>query len=222
MFNKSLLCVAGIAISSFVATSASADFINPQVPVWRGAADADFYGWENFTSAFGGPNVTNYAGTESGAALFNFGPGALITGTGNLYGATNPLSISIYGGLTAQVNEVILNIASIGTIINPNSVRLTISDNNGNTISINPGFMELRSDSPAPGGQGQIQTRSFRWMLPGMLFPATRFELSFASQTNNLSLDTVSADIRYVPVPGVLAILASSGLIAIRPRRRAK
>ena len=166
--------------------------------------------------------MTNYAGTESGAALFNFGPGAFITGTGNLYGASNPLSISIYGGLTAQVNEVILNIASIGTIINTNSVRLTISDNTGNSFSVNPGFMELRSDSPAPGGQGQIQTRSFRWMLPGMLFPATRFELSFASQTNNLSLDAVSADIRYVPVPGVLAILASSGLIAIRPRRRTK
>ena len=222
MFNKSLLCVAGIAISSFVAASASADFINPQVPPWRGAADADFYAWESFTSAFGGPNLTNYAGTESGAALFNFGPGALITGTGNLYGASNPLSISIYGGLTAQVNEVILNIASIGTIINMNSVRLTISDNTGNSLSVNPGFMELRSDSAAPGGQGQIQTRAFRWIIQGMPFAATRFELGFASQTNNLSLDTVSADIHYVPVPGVFAMLALSGLVGVRPRRRTR
>ena len=222
MFNKSLLCVAGIAISSFVAASASADFINPQVPVWRGSPNSDFYGWESFTSPFGGPNLTNYAGTEANAALFNFGPGAFITSTGNLYGASNPLSISIYAGLTAQVTEVILNLSTIGTIINTNSVRLDISDNNGNTISVNPAFMELRSDTAAPGGQGQIQTRAFRWMLQGLPFPATRFELGFNSQTNNISLDAVSVDIHYVPMPGVFAILASSALIATRPRRRTK
>ncbi len=222
MFNRNLICVVGIGVSSLVAASASADFINPIVPPWRGAPDADFYGWESFTSAFGGPNLTNYTGTESGAALFNFGGGALITGTGNLYGAGGPLSISIYGGLTAQVNDVILNIASIGTIINTNSVRLVISDNNGNSLSVAPGVSELRSDSAAPGGQGQIQTRAFRWLLTGMPFAATRFELDFASQTNNLSLDAVSADIHYVPVPGVFAMLAASGIVGIRPRRRTR
>ncbi|MDA0214055.1 MAG: hypothetical protein O2875_01675 [Planctomycetota bacterium] len=222
MFNVKLLCVAGLALSSFILAPASADFINPIVPPWRGSPDSDFYGWESFTSPFGGPNLTNYAGTEANAALFNFGPGAFITSTGNLYGASNPLSISIYAGLTAQVNEVILNVSTIGTIINTNSVRLDISDNNGNTISINPGFMELRSDTAAPGGQGQIQTRAFRWMLQGLPFPATRFELGFNSQTNNISLDAASVDIRYVPMPGVFAILAVSGIVGIRPRRRAR
>ena len=82
--------------------------------------------------------------------------------------------------------------------------------------------MELRSDSAAPGGQGQIQTRAFRWIVQATPLAATRFELGFASQTNNFSLDTVSADIQYVPVPGVFALLALSGFVGVRSRRRAQ
>jgi len=212
--------VVALAASSLLSASASADFINPLVPPWRGSATSDFYGWENFTSAFGGPNMTNYAGSESAAALFNYGSGAFITSTGNLYGAGGPLSVSIYAGLTAPVTEVIMNLATVGTMINLGSVKLVLGDNAGNSLTASPSFTELRSDSAAPGGQGQIQTRSFRWILQGLPFAATRFEMNFNSQGANMSLDTASVDIHYTPAPGALVVLAAAGLVGIRPRRR--
>lgn len=219
LYRKCLLVIA-TALSSLLSSSASADFVNPLVPVWRGSPTSDFYGWESFTSAFGGPNMTNYPGTESAAALFNYGSGALITGTGNLYGAGGPLSVSIYAGLTAPVTEVILNLATVGTLINLDSVKMIIADNAGNSLMESPTFTELRSDSAAPGGQGQIQTRSFRWIVQGLPFAATRFQLNFNSQGANMSLDTASVDIRYTPAPGAVVVLAVAGLMGVRPRRR--
>ncbi len=222
MTQLSWICAAGVVVgcSSLITTVATADFVNPVVPTWRGATSADFYAWESFTSAFGGPNLPNYAGTESAAALFNFGGGAFITGTGNLYGAGGPLSISIYGGLTADVSTVILNLSTIGTTVNLNSIRFSIFDNSGNSTVLAPGSSTLQSDTPAPGGQGQIQTWAMQWAITPSAFTPTRFVLDFASTTSNMSLDAVSLDMRHVPVPGAFALIALAGLTGTARRRR--
>ncbi len=215
------LFAAGVCCSSFVASTASADFVNPLVPGWRGTTASDFYGWESFTSAFGGPNLPNYTGTESAAALFNFGSGAFLTSTGNLYGAGGPLSISIYGGLTGNVSEVILNLSTIGTGVNLSSIRFSIFDNSGSSAVLAATSSELRSDTPAPGGQGQVQTWALNWTIPTQSFQSTRFVVDFASTTSNMSLDAVGLDMQYTPAPGALALIALSGVTARARRRRA-
>lgn len=220
MTNLRVSCVAALASAFSVVPFANADFVNPLVPAWRGSAQSDFYGWESFTSSFGGPNLPNYTGTESGAALFNFGPGAILTGTGNLYAASGPLFISVYGGLSADAQEVILNLATMGTLLNFSSVRLVLADNSGNSVSLGADSAELRSDAPAPGGQGQIQTNAFSWDLSDLTIDATHFTLEFSSASVNMSLDTVSMDVRYVPAPGAFALVALAGVTGWRARRR--
>ncbi len=220
MTSLNWLCAAGVGCASLITAAASADFVNPDVPTWRGTSSADFYGWESFTSAFGGPNLPNYTGTESAAALFNFGSGALITGTGNLYGAGGPLSISIFGGLTGAVSEVILNLSTVGTGVNLNSVRFSIFDNSGNSVALAPTSSELRSDAPAPGGQGQIQTWAMRWVVAPLAIGSNRFVVDFNSTTANMSLDAVSLDMHAVPAPGVAALIGIAGLIIKSLRRR--
>ncbi len=220
MTTLNWLCAAGVGCASFITAVASADFVNPDVPTWRGTSSADFYGWETFTSAFGGPNLPNYAGTESAAALFNFGGGALITGTGNLYGAGGPLSISIYGGLTGAVSEVVLNLSTVGTGVNLSSVRFSIFDNNGSSVALAPTSTELRSDTPAPGGQGQIQTWAMRWVVAPLALQSNRFVVDFGSTTVNMSLDAVALDIHAVPAPGVAALMGLAGLFTKSRRRR--
>jgi hypothetical protein len=204
-----------------VSSSALADFTNPYIPDWRGSAASEFYAWESFTSAFGGANATNYAGTESGPALFNFGMGAILTGTGNIYGGASPLSILAIGGLTHRVNTVFLNLSTLGTIVNLDTVRLTLADNAGHAWSGLFGSQVLRSDTPLPGGMGQAQTRTFKWELgpQGTEFVPTRFTVEFSSQTVNMSLDAVSLDFHYVPAPGALALLGFAGAMGSRRRR---
>ena len=198
---------------------ASADFVNAVVPEWRGAANADFYGWEIFTSAFGGPNLPNYAGTESGAALFNFGAGAIINSSGNIQANGGSLSMSLYAGAWEQVAEVIVNIATIGTVVNSDSFVLGLYNNSGGGLTVTPSAMEIRSSEAAPGGQGLIQTRTYKWIVPptGSILP--RFQLNFASMSNNITLDTLSVDVRYMPAPGVLALVGFAGMLVAKRRR---
>ncbi|MSQ91029.1 MAG: hypothetical protein EXS01_06540 [Phycisphaerales bacterium] len=219
MSYRNWLCAVGVACASLFSLSATADFINPLVPAWRGTSASDFYGWESFTSAFGGPNLPNYPGTEPGAALFNYGPGASLTTNGNIHSG-GPLSVSVYGGLTGPVQEVILNLASLGTIISSDSVQLTLADNSGNSLSVSPMWGELRSSTETGGGY--TQTRAYRWDIGWLPFAPTRFILDFASYGGNITLDAVSADLRYAPIPapGALALLAVSGLFGANGRRR--
>jgi len=217
--RKGQCAVVGIALATF-GSQAAADFVNPLIPAWRGGANADFYGWEIFNSAFGGPNLPNYAGTESGAALFNFGFGSSINSDGNIQANGGPLSLTVYAGAWEQVVEVILNVATIGTVINDNSVVLGLYNNAGGGLTVSPSAVEVRSSQTAPGGQGLIQTRAYRWIVPptGSILP--RFELNLGSVSNNIALDTLSIDIRYVPAPGAIALLAFAGTLAVCRRHR--
>ncbi len=213
--------IAATVITAVNAPVALADFTNPFVPDWRGTPASEFYAWESFTSAFGGSNDTNYAGTETGPALFNFGMGAALTSTGNIYGGQNPLSVMAIGGLTQRVNQVVLNLSTLGTLVNLESVRLTLADNAGHAYSSIYNYTILRSDVQLPGPTGQAQTRAFKWELSptGTEFVPTRFTIEFSSQTIHMSLDAVSLDFRYVPAPGALALLAFAGAFGARRRR---
>ncbi|MSR29207.1 MAG: hypothetical protein EXS03_06510 [Phycisphaerales bacterium] len=213
----------GVIIAAFASQPVLADFTNPSIPAWRGGPAAAFFAWESFTSPFGGANDPNYAGTDTGAALFNFTMGASITGAGNLFGAQSPLSVMVIGGLTNRVNEVVLNLSTLGTVINLDSVRLTLADNAGHNYTSIFHYTQLRSDVAAPSGQGQIQTRAFKWQLPagGTEFNPTRFTVDFSSQTINMALDAVSLDFHYVPAPTAVALASLAGLVGTRRRRRA-
>ena len=181
-------------------------------------------GWENFTSAYGGANLPDAPNSNNLGGLYNFGAGAVLTSTKNIYGTTGPLYISMLGGMVfagQTPSEVVLNISAAGTIINLQSVALTLMDNAGGMLRLNPSQTAIRSDEVFPMG-GRVQTIAFSWNLPPNLIAATQWQVNFSSTGANTSLDAVSLDMRFIPAPGalsVLAMLGGGGMICGRRRR---
>jgi hypothetical protein len=203
-----------------VSASAHAGLVNPLIPGWSGGANTQRAQWDSFTQPSGGANVPDLAGS-SPFSLMNFGPGAFITGSGNIYSQTGALYIMIMGGTlnnAATPTQVVMNVATAGSTLNLASVRLSLFDNSGNSMSIAPALSELRADSPTPP-QGSAQTWAFTWNTAGVPLTATGFRVEFSAGAPSMSLDAVRLDMQYAPTPGAWALLAISGLTASRRRR---
>ncbi len=210
----------GIATAACVAASASAGLVNPLIPGWAGQPQTQFASWESFTQAGGGANLPDQAGSAA-YSLMNYSSGAFITGSGNIYGAGSPLFIMIMGGTlgnSVTPKEVVMNVATAGSVLNPSSVRLWLFDNAGNFGFAAPTTSELRADAPSPP-QGSAQTWAFTWSIANPTFVATGFRLEFLASAANMSLDAVRVDMNYIPAPGAFALLAGAGLLASRRRR---
>ena len=119
------------------------------------------------------------------------GTRAFITGGGNLYSQTGALYIMIMGGTlnnAATPTQVVMNVATAGSTLNLASVRLSLFDNSGSSMSISPALSELRADSPTPP-QGAAQTWAFTWNTAGVPLTATGFRVEFSAGAPSMSLD---------------------------------
>lgn len=206
---------------SLSAGAADAGFVNPLMPDWHGATNTSFVGWESFSSASGAPNLPNFPGTAANGVLFNFGPGAIITSTGNMYGYAGPLFIAAFGSTLDYQSpiEVVLNVSTAGTLINSSSVSLTFNDNLGHSATVAPAFTEVRYDEPMPPPGGSVQNVAFGFSTSNLEFAATNWRLDFSSISANMSLDAVTLDFRNVPAPGVVAMLGIAAIAGNRRRR---
>jgi hypothetical protein len=212
----------GIATAACVAASASAGLVNPLIPGWAGTAQTTSAAWESFTQANGGANLPDQAGSAP-YSLMNFAPGATITGSGNLYGAGSALYIMIMGGTlgnAASPTELVMNVATAGSLLNTSSVRLSLFDNAGNFAQYAPSASELRADAPSPP-QGSAQTWAFTWSLPNPTFAATGFRIEFLASAQFMALDAVRIDANFTPIPapGAFMLLAGAGALVARRRR---
>lgn len=215
MSNRTLIAS---ALAFACAPAALGGIVNAYVPTWRGDANATYSGWDSFTSAYAGANAADAAGS-SVASLFNFGPGAIITGGGNIYGSGGPLLIFINGGVLAAPNsplEVVLNVGTAGTSLDLSSVTFSAITANG-LVSLAPTASSLRYDEPVPGF-GAVQTRAFTWDLSTQSIPALGYQMSFRSSEQFMSLTGVSIDMRFVPAPAA-GVLVLAGLRGGRRRR---
>ena len=212
----------GIATAACVAASASAGLVNPLIPGWAGSAQTQYAAWESFTQANGGANLPDQAGSQP-FSLMNFAPGAVISGAGNMYGAGSALYIMIMGGTlgnAASPTQLVMNVATAGSLLNTSSVKLSLFDNAGNFAQYAPSASELRADAPSPP-QGSAQTWAFTWTLPNPSFVATGFRIEFLASAANMSLDAVRIDTNFAPIPapGAFALLAGAGALVGRRRR---
>jgi hypothetical protein len=208
---------ASIAVAATTSASALAGLVNPLVAPWVGSPSAQYAQWDSFTSAFGGVNMPDTSGSRP-FSLMNFSPDAFISGAGNIYGPSSPLTIMIMGGTSAGQTpiQVILNIATLGNAIPQGGVRLSLFDNLGNALSLNPVAVEVRSDVPTPP-QGSARTVAYTWNTASMPFAATGFRIDINGAPSNMSLDAVRLDLNFVPAPGAFAIMA---VAAMGSRRR--
>lgn len=199
-----------------VATSvASADLINPLEPTWRGDANTAFSQWDSFTSADGGANAP-----EQGAGwnLYNFGPGAIIASSGNLYGAGGALNIHVYPAAAPLYNmqEAVVNMSFAGNPIDVDNVRALVGTAEDGTFVT--GVSEFRGGG---GGGFAPQTYAFTFDLSNVAFGFQSLSFFFDSAgESNSSLDAISIDVlgSAIPAPGALALFGMAGFAARRRR----
>lgn len=211
------------SVAAFVAVaSAQAGLVNPLIPAWAGSANTQSAQWDSFTQASGGPNLPDSAGS-SPFSLFNFAPGAFVTGSGNLYSINTALSIMIMGGTAgnaATPTQVVMNVSTAGSLLNSAGARLWLFDNLGNSVSVAPASVEVRADAPVPP-QGSAQTLALTWDLSGVSLVASGFRIEMQAAAPSMALDAVRLDLNYnvIPAPGALALLLVAGFTAGRRRR---
>ena len=200
--------LATIVAVTAITGMATADLANPDVPTWRGDTDAAYAGWDSFTNANGGPNAPEEG---SGFNVYNFGTGAIIAGSGNIYGAGGALDIHVYSTGELAASQAVLNISFLGNPIDTSNVRAFFLGE-----YIDPILSELRAES---GGGGFVsQTWSFTYDFSNVGEVSSSVAFFFGSgDLANSSLDAVSVDVLSVPAPGALALL---GLAGIASRRR--
>ena len=225
---RSVITAGGLAL--VMSSLANADFVVEDVPAWRGDANTAYYSWESFTSADGIMDGPNFPGNEmfpsGNALLFNFGSGATIAGSGNLYAFGGPLNIHTYGYSDTDVQDVVFNFATLGTEIDYMSAMLAWTDGeeNGESGVIMPVMdysINFYQEADFGQGMGAIVNVSWSFDLSGIDADIREVGLIWDSESFNISLDSASMDLRFaaVPAPGALAVLGLAGLAGRRRRR---
>ena len=203
------------AILSITAASA-ADLVNPDIPSWRGDSNTAYAQWDSFTSADGGPNAAEQG---SGWNLYNFGSGAIIASSGNLYGAGGALNIHVYPAAAPLfgMQEAVVNISFAGNPIDTSNVRAYVGEAGSGT------YVDASSASQVGGGGGGFApvTWAFTYDLSAVGQGFQGLSFFFGSELANSSLDAISIDVRgsAIPGPGALALLGVAGIGARRRRR---
>ena len=218
-------CVLGTFAAAMLSSTAMAGFVVEDIPAWRGAADTAYYNWETFTSADSTqPNFPNNEAFPSGSAvLFNFGSDAIITGAGNIYGYGGALNIHTYGYADSDIQEAVFNFATMGTEINYDGAMIAWTGANGEQGLISNLTESINYYEEVDFGQGPGSIVNVSWSIDLSSVDADVREIGmiWQSDTVNISLNTVSMDLRFgdIPAPGALALLGIAGLAGRRRRR---
>ena len=203
-----------ITATLLFAGSATADLVNPLVPSWAGGPGATSAQWDSFTSADGGATAPE---SGSGFNLYNFGTGAIIAGSGNLYGAGGALNIHVYpaGPPVFGLSAAVVNISFAGNPIDTGDVRAFVGPQ--------PSGSFVTNVATFPGGGGSSfspQTWAFEFDFSAFtLGPPQSLSFFFGSELANSSLDAISIDVLGAPIPAPGAALAL-GLLGVTRRRR--
>lgn len=210
-------CVASILTVAAVTGFASADLTNPDIPSWRGDANTSFAQWDSFTSADGGPNAATSGG---GMNLYNFGQGAIVASSGNLYGLGGPLNIHVYPAAAPLFNmqTAVVNVAYLGNPIDVDGMRAYVGSSGSGTY-VDPASVEFRGEG-AGGPFGGPKTYAITFDLSNVAFGFQGLSFFFDSgDLSSSSLDAISIDVlgSAIPAPGALALL---GLAGVARRRR--
>ncbi len=207
---------ASLVVSSAVASTATADLVDPVVPTWRGEANSQYYQWDSFSAASFEPNFPTAPPFEFSAQLFNFAGGASIV-DGNIVGAGG-LNIHVYGGGT-PTSDVVLNVTYVSFDPTPTQTDFFVGGAGPGAAGEYFDFVDSTRTTFDSIGGGQFRvTDAYTFDLSTYAGAAENWAAFFKIDGPN-TLEGVSIDVRnVVPTPGVLATLALAGLG--RRRRR--
>ncbi|MCS1408365.1 MAG: hypothetical protein M2R45_01540 [Verrucomicrobia subdivision 3 bacterium] len=186
IMKHSLLRSLLIAVTVLAQTSIAAnEFI---LPDWANDENAQFSEWLNFTSAAGEPgNAPDVDGSNAGGLLAQSAPGAIVTGSGNIYNPAAASVFSITNESATAYTTVILQTRIIGGI-DPDSVALEY-EKKGQTESLTTDATELSRKSE---GFGDTVVNQWIWELSGL--DVRQFTIRYNATAPHASLVSVRLD----------------------------
>ena len=161
------------------------------VPSFRGSANTEAGYWENFSVPFGPPgNSADVPGATTDALLIQSNTNALITGSGNLYNPSGVSAFTIVDSTVFTLGTVVLQVRTLGSEIDYNSVSLVYSNDSG-THSLAPLFRHELNRAGMPG-QGYNVSSLWQWDLSGLNI--TNFSINIVAAGPSLSFDSLTLD----------------------------
>ena len=178
-----------------LAIAAHASFTNPYTPSFRGQAHTQYAYWESFASAVGARNSpTDPLSTTFDAALVQLTPGAILTGSGNIYQFQAPPVFVLNDSVPADLLEVALQVSTWGNELDYGAVELEYVTAGGALVALPATQITELARYPAMGFN--VETL-FTWDLGSVADSITNYTLHFHGAQANLSLDAVTLDVRH-------------------------
>lgn len=211
------ISVVGLAVASMWAT-ATAGTNGFYVPTFRGQPGSTSSLWETFTVPVGAPGNRPNFGNDLSPVLTQLTPGALITGTGNIYNMAETSAFTIsYTSASNPLGLVVLQTRTFGTELDYNSVRLNYDG--GFLTATRTETDRVQVGQPGTPGSGVYVSSAWQWDLSGR--NVSQYSISFNAVEHSLSFDSAMVDVQVVPEPGTLALLAiGAGFVVTGLRRR--
>lgn len=216
MKSSQLRLLAGLALLGAGIPSTFASTASFVAPSFRGQPNAEFAGWEVFTTPVG-PNAPDIAGSNAAATFAQNTVGAFVTGSGNIYAGPPPTTGSYtvsYSG-SSPVSTVVFQVRTVGLQLDYGSISL---DYGSGTLSATRTELE---NVPAGGGPGSASVASsWTWDLSAQ--NASAFTINFVAASPDVSLDSAHLDVAVVPEPTTWALFGAgaAALALARWRRR--
>lgn len=213
---KRLGVVSAAVASMWVPTMAGTNGF--YIPTFRGQPGSTSSLWETFTVPTGAPGNRPNFGTDLSPVLTQLTPGALITGTGNIYNMAEASAFTIsYASGSGPLGLVVLQTRTFGTELDYNTVRLTYDG--GSLTATRTETDRVQVGAPGTPGSGVYVSSAWQWDLSGR--NVGQYSISFNAVEHSLSFDSALLDVQVVPEPGTLALMAiGAGFLVVGLRRR--
>lgn len=189
MFSTRQLSLFALAISSIsgLATASDADFVTQVTPSFRGQPGAEAAGFDLLTQASFLPNFPDLVSCAD-ASLLQLDPAAILTSTGNIYSFGTATSFELDSRHTADVEQVSVQVRTLGTPPDQGSFLLSALDLAGNVVQTY--LPDQIVDLDGLGNELQIV-----WDASMIGAGVRDLRISFAASGSSMSLDVVLLDV---------------------------
>jgi hypothetical protein len=209
MFQRSSW-IAALGAVITLSSAASASFSFAVTPGFRGGPCSRFAGFEVFGSAYNGANQPDVPGsTATSATITQTVPGAILTGTGNIYHMSAASHFVLADSGVDDVQQVVFQTSSLGNSRDIATFTLFYTNALGQEVSLAPTeFIPLYQQAQ------QHDELYFRWDLSGIPEVVTTYRIEWSASLPNMSFDGALLDVLTQCAPGTPVCLGDGSGIA--------
>ena len=186
-------------------------------PVWRGSEGSTHAEWDVFTEPKFEPNSPDIS-TDDATIVCTTGS-AFLTGTGNIYSFQAPTFFQLDDLVDESVTNVYLQIQSLGSSLEVDTVRLIYTPAEGETVSVAPRLAAVACAEPLRGEFGGVGViYNIQWDLRSAPITGS-YSILFNAASSSMSLDKVSldtsAEYTEIPEPKPLSVEILNGEVVV-------